>query len=247
MIYEPRNYRKFMQTGRFDSFVVTYKETDLWIGISSGNITENLKIFTLEKIKKLRNELDLYIKDNKNFLNSLTPIAINNNMPLSVKTMVTVSKKAGIGPMSAVAGYFSEYIGRAIKEKFKINEIVIENGGDIFLDINKPLTLTIYAGNSPLSEKVGIIIPPTSSPLGICTSSGKVGPSLSFGKADAVMIACKNTALADSFATKFCNKVQSSKDINSILKQTEIPEILSAIIICEDKIGVRGEFEITFF
>jgi len=247
MPYEPRNYRKIMQSDRFESFVVNYKETDLWIGVPPKCVSKDLKKFVLEKIKQLRYELDFYIKNNENFQNSLTSIPMNENIPISVKTMINASQKTGIGPMSAVAGYFSEYIGNEVKKKFGFDEIVIENGGDIFLDIKEELILTIYAGKSPLTEKIGVKIDPKYSPLGICTSSGTVGHSLSFGKADAVMIACKNTSLADSYATAFCNRVKSIDDINKVLKQTEISEILSAIIIYDDKIGVQGKFEIIVF
>ncbi|MEA1986898.1 MAG: UPF0280 family protein [Candidatus Marinimicrobia bacterium] len=247
MIYQSRDYRKFMQSGRFDSFIVKYKEIDLWIGVSRGAISEKLKEFALEKIKKLRDELDEYIKHNSFFLTSLETIKPNDDMPSSVKEMCEISEKTGIGPMSAVAGYFAEFIGKEIKKRFKLDEIVIENGGDIFLDIIESLTITIYAGDSPLSEKVGINIDCKFSPLGISTSSGTVGHSLSFGKADAVMIACKNSALADSFATKFCNAIKSVDDIDSVLKLTkEYSDIISAVIIYGEKIGVRGKFDVEF-
>lgn len=104
--------------------------------------------------------------------------------------------------------------------------------------------MSVYAGNSPLSEKIGIEIQASESPLGVCTSAGTVGPSISFGKADAVMIICRNTALADAFATGFGNRVKTPEDVQKVIGETEYyPEILSAVIICRDKIGIRGKFE----
>lgn len=233
-----------MQSERFDSFIVTYKETDLWIGLSPGSVNDDLKKFTLATLKYLWDELETYINSNPHFGKSLRPLLIDNRMPKIIKRMILSSQKAGIGPMSSVAGFFSEFIGKSLKSEYMIEEIVVENGGDIYLDIITPITLTVHAGKSPLSEKIGITIPQESTPLGICTSSGTVGPSLSYGIADAVMIACKDTALADSYATAFCNNVRSISDIEKVLQETEeFSEILAALIICDDKMGIRGDFE----
>ena len=58
------------------------------------------------------------------------------------------------------------------------------------------------------------------------------------------MIVCRNTALADAFATGFGNMVKVPEDVQSVIDQTaEFPEILSAVIICQDKMGIRGKFE----
>jgi hypothetical protein len=123
--------------------------------------------------------------------------------------------------------------------------MVIENGGDIFAQLKNELVLSVFAGDSPLSERIGLAIPARLGNFGICTSSGTVGPSLSYGKADAVVVVCENVLLADAFATAFGNKVKSPNDIEKVINQSEkIPEILSLIVICEDKIGIRGDYEI---
>jgi ApbE superfamily uncharacterized protein (UPF0280 family) len=158
--------------------------------------------------------------------------------------MAEAADRAGVGPMASVAGAFSEAVGKHLLEKFDIQELVVENGGDIFLKIERNLLMSVYAGNSPLSEKIGIEIQALESPLGVCTSAGTVGPSISFGKADAAMIICRNTALADAFATAFGNMVKSPENVQEAINQTEqFPEILSAVIICRDKIGIRGKFD----
>jgi ApbE superfamily uncharacterized protein (UPF0280 family) len=94
---------------------------------------------------------------------------------------------------------------------------------------------------------MGLVIPQEKGKMGICTSAGTVGPSLSFGKADAVVVICENVLLADAFATAFGNKVKSPNDVEKVINQAEnYPEILSLLIICEDRIGIRGEYEIRF-
>ncbi|MDE5638649.1 MAG: UPF0280 family protein, partial [Odoribacter sp.] len=118
----------------------------------------------------------------------------------------------------------------------------------IYADIQEDMDVSVFAGASPLSEKVGLHIDATEAPLGICTSSGTVGPSLSFGKADAVMIICKDAMLADSYATRFANLIQKAKDIPPVLEEIRTTqEILSALIIQGDKMGVIGKFEMKLF
>lgn len=241
---EPRTYRNQFSQERFRSFVVNYKETDLWIGVDPASFREEMKEISLLKVKELRSVLEAYILKDSVYGKTFEPHQVEPNAPEIVRMMAQSGQSAGVGPMAAVAGAFAEAVGRHLMKKFDIQELVVENGGDIFLKINQNLLISVYAGNSPLSEKIGIEIQASESPLGVCTSAGTVGPSVSFGKADAAMVICKNTALADAFATGFGNMVKTPEDIQKVIDQTaQFPEILSAAIICRDKIGIRGKFE----
>lgn len=241
---EERTYRKQFSKERFGSFTVDYKETDLWIGVDPASFRDEMKPVAFEKVKELRHTLEGYLLVDPMYGKTFDPYYSQPNAPAIVKGMADAAREAGVGPMAAVAGAFAEAVGRHLMEKFEILELVVENGGDIFLKIERPILLSVYAGNSVLSEKIAIEIPAGESPLGVCTSAGTVGPSVSFGKADAVMIACHHTALADAFATAFGNRVKSSEDVPIVIAQTEgFAEILSAIVICGDKIGIRGKFE----
>jgi len=105
--------------------------------------------------------------------------------------------------------------------------------------------MSVYAGDSPLSGKLGAQIPAHFTPLGVCTSAGTVGPSINFGKADAVMVVCKDTALADAYATAISNKIKLANDI-PIQQQfySAEHEIISLLMICQGQIGISGQFEI---
>ena len=233
-----------MGEGRFASFTTGYKDTDLWIGVDPESYREEMKEFCYDRIKFYRVELENWLAIDPQYGKSLTPYKPSASCPKMALEMAQAAKKAGVGPMAAVAGAFSERLGNDLKNKFHIQEMAIENGGDIFLSILNPMILSVYAGNSPLSGKIGIQIPQGTGQIGVCTSSGTVGPSLSFGKADAVMVACKNTALADAWATALGNRVKSSVDIDKVLKFTELlEEILSVVIICGGSVGIRGKFE----
>jgi uncharacterized protein len=202
-----------------------------------------MKAVAFDKIKELRTRLDEYILTEPFFKKSLKPFQPSENAPNEAKEMATAAEKAGIGPMSAVAGLFAREVGETLLQNFSVEEMVIENGGDIFVLLKNELVLSVFAGESPLSERIGLVIPSEKSKLGICTSAGTVGPSLSFGKADAVVVICEDVLLADAFATAFGNKVKSPNDVEKVINQSEkYPEILSLLIICEDKVGIRGEF-----
>lgn len=234
-----------MGESRFRSFTTGYKETDLWIGIDPDSFHEEMKDFCFERIKIYRGELETYLTRDPEFGLSLKPYPTNQYTPDLALKMASAAKKAKVGPMAAVAGAFAQQLGNDLMDNFKINEIAIENGGDIFLHLINPLILSIFAGKSPLSGKIGIEIPAKTGNIGVCTSSGTVGPSLSFGKADAVMVACKDAALADAWATSLGNRVQTADDIDIVLKFTEqIKEILSVVIICDGKVGIRGIFDL---
>lgn len=232
-----------MGLARFRAFTVEHLETDLWIGVDSSSYQHQMELFAIERVKKLRSELDLYIRKNPVFQDALSPIKIPDNVPAIAKEMAYAAGKAEVGPMASVAGAFSEMIGRDIVDKFGCKEIVVENGGDIWMKTIAPITLSIYAGDSPLSEKVGVEVPESYRSLGICTSSATVGHSLSFGRADAVMIACKNAALADAYATSYCNRVMKESDINHLLGQIEQrDDILCAAMIMGKTFGMKGKF-----
>lgn len=248
MEYKNRTYRQHLKEGRWIHFVVQCKETDLWIGVDKPSYRPEMENFCLDLIKELRISMENYLLKDPSYAYSLVPYEAREYAPEIFKQMSAVARKTGIGPMSAVAGAVALYVVDALKAHFGIKEAIVENGGDIYADITEDIDISVFAGASPLSEKVGLHISADQAPLGICTSSGTVGPSLSFGKADAVMIICKDVLLADSYATTFANFVRKPEDINPILEKIgKTPEILAALLIKDDKMGVIGKFEIKFF
>ena len=246
--YINRTYRHHFRQDRWAYFVVAYKETDLCIGVDKASWQPELVHCASLYICQLRTEMDHWIERNPEYAQALVPYSATPDAPVIFREMATVAEKSGIGPMSAVAGAVAQYTGELLKTKFGLKEIIVENGGDIYADICEDMDISVFAGSSPLSEKVGLHIEAACAPLGICTSSGTVGPSLSFGKADAVMIICKDVKLADTYATAFANIIQTPEDIAVCIEQIQPKkEILAAIAIKEDKMGICGQFELKIF
>ncbi len=236
--YQPRTYRHWIEGKDIVSFNVTVKETDLYI-----RATSNLERKTHRMVLKYREQIEQYIEQNQEFLTSLKPLPTPTNAPRIVVDMMEAGRKANVGPMAAVAGAIAEYVGQDLLEFTP--EIIIENGGDIFLKVTRKRVVGIYAGDSPLTGKLGLEIKPEDTPLGVCTSSGTVGHSLSFGKADAVVVTAGSATLADAAATAICNRVKSPDDINGAIEfGRQIDGLKGIIIILGSNIGVWGDIKL---
>jgi len=237
-MYEPRTYRHWITDQDLISFNVAVKETDLYIRAST-----NLKRKVLKLVSKYRDTLERYIERHPSFLTSLEPLSVSDDAPHIVKLMSESARKAGVGPMASVAGAIAEFVGNELLAFSP--EIIIENGGDIFLKSLKTRIIGIYAGKSPLSGKIGLEINGQDTPLGICSSSGTVGHSLSYGKADAVIVLSRSATLADAAATAIGNLIIDSSDAPKGIEFAKgIEGLLCIIIIKDDKMGLWGRVKI---
>lgn len=238
MAYEKRTYRSFMQGTGLVRFHVMVKETDLWISADS-----DLKDPALSLVRQYRRHLEHYIRECPEFLTTLEPMAAGPDAHELIQAMAAAGKSAGVGPMAAVAGALAELVGRDLLKDSK--EMIVENGGDIFLASAKERTVSIFAGQSPFSHRIGIRIEPGRTPLGICTSSGTVGHSLSFGKCDAVTVLSASAALADAAATAAGNRVQTPGEIQKGLDfLSSIPGVDGGLIIVGESMGAWGNVEL---
>jgi len=217
---------------------VIAKETDLFILAE-----KDIKAAAEGVVKKYRGQIEDYIRKRPEFMTSLEPIDMDVSAADIIKEMILAAELAGVGPMASVAGAVAEFTGKELLAY--TGQIIIENGGDIFIKSDKPRAVGIYAGTSPISNNVSIKIKPEDTPLGICTSSGTVGHSLSFGKADACVIIAKSAVLADAAATAACNKVKKKKDIAPSLEfALSIKGVLGAVIILGKDFGSIGDIEL---
>jgi hypothetical protein len=236
--YQPRTYRHWIEGKDLVPFTVTVKETDLYI-----RATSNLQRKARRLVLKYRWQLEQYIEQNPDFLTSLKPLPVPERAPRIVQDMLEVGRQAGVGPMAAVAGAIAECVGRELLDFSP--EIIVENGGDIFLKILSKRVVGIFAGDSPLTGKIGLEINPHDTPLGVCTSSGTVGHSLSFGKADAVVVVAASATLADAAATAIGNRVSRPDDINSAIEFGQsIGGLKGILIIAGKNIGAWGDVKL---
>lgn len=193
------------------------------------------------ELQKQRRILIDYIKRHPEFLDALIPIEPRQNPPLIVSRMISAANKIGVGPMAAVAGINAEFAVQVALDNGE-DEVIVENGGDIYLKTKETLVIGIYAKDSILSGKVAFCIQPEETPLAICSSSSKMGHSKSFGNCNLATILSKDSALADAAATYVCNQIKTVADINPVLESImEIDGISGGLVIKGDQIGLIGQ------
>ena len=138
---------------------------------------------------------------------------------------------AGAGPAAADPGYGAP----------DSPEVIVENGGDIFLALKDPAVIGLWAGGSPLSGRIAFRILPEDTPLGVCSSSGTMGHSLSLGSCDLATVFSRDAALADAAATLAANMVKSESDIEAAVNEIlAIPGIMGLIVVKGERIGMGG-------
>lgn len=238
-----RCYRREMRPAGFSTFELKIRETDLHIAVDEESFTPELPAFTEKRVLFHRAALEDYIARDPDFAATLAPHLVPPGAPAIALSMVRAGNTAGVGPMAAVAGEFAERIGRDLLTRVK--QVIVENGGDIFLTVTAPVRVAVFAGASPFTGKIALEAGPASHGLGICTSSGTVGHSLSFGRADAAIIISPSTPLADAVATATGNRIQTPDDLPGALAFAQsIPGIEGILLIKDDKMAAWGTIKL---
>lgn len=234
-MYEERTYRERVRPEGLVRSDLSFQESDLCIFADREVASRALVL-----LGEARFQLEAYIERDEGFKTALSPHDPIHCAPLIVRKMADAARRFGVGPMAAVAGAVAEHVGDRIA-----GNVMIENGGDIYARTKRPITLSLYAGeSSPFTGKVKFRVDSRGESIGIATSSATHGHSLSFGKADAVCVVSASAVDADAAATAFCNKVQREDDIDAVIEEAMGHEGVKGIIVAiGDKLGVKGDIE----
>jgi hypothetical protein len=236
-MYQERTYRNLIDIRELSPYRVVVKETDLMVYTRTKLVDE-----TKELVLEQRGYVEAFIKSHAEFAGTLVPWQLNGPAPAIITDMIKAGSNAGVGPMAAVAGAIAEQVGLGLLRL--TDQVIVENGGDVFIKTNSTLTIGIFAGKSPLSLRIGIRLKHKSKPLAVCTSSGTVGHSLSLGKADAVCVVAGSCSIADAAATSIGNLVGSPADIeDAISAGRKMDALIGIVIIVGDKVGMWGDLE----
>lgn len=229
-----RDYRS-LSAPDLQKFRIVIGESDLLI-LSSHDIRDEIR----RLLRLYRRQLKEFIYKYPVFQTTLTPYPVGPETPELIQRMSEAGTKAGVGPMASVAGAIAGLIGENTGSETP--DLIIENGGDIYLRSTEERLIAVFAGNSPFSMKIALKIPPKPDGLGICTSAGTVGPSLSLGKADATVIISPDVALADAMATAVGNTITKTSDLwPAIDFAKKIPGVTGVLLIKDDKMAAWGE------
>ncbi len=235
---EGRAYRRRVSPGGLVSFNVRRAQTDLFIS-ASADVRAAAGVLT----SKYRALVEEYALENKSFQESLRPVRAPGHAAPIIRDMCESAAACGVGPMASVAGAIAEYVGRGLL--FQSDEVIVENGGDIFMKTRCRRVAGIYAGESVFNGRIGIEIFPENTPCGICASSGTVGHSLNFGSADAVVVLSRSASLSDAAATACSNMAKDGDCIEKVIEfACSIGGVKGIVVVVGDRMGAWGEVQI---
>jgi ApbE superfamily uncharacterized protein (UPF0280 family) len=231
-------YRRRVRPEGLVSFSLSVAQSDLLISACS-----DLSAQAAEALRDARNQIELYAGARAGFLESLDPLPPDPQAPPVVARMIEAGRLAGVGPMAAVAGAVAGAVGRALMPASP--EVIVENGGDLFVACSRPRVCALFAGESGLSMRLGIRLPPALRSLGLCTSSGTVGPSMSRGRADAAAVLSADECLADAAATALGNRIESARDLAAAIDWiASIEGVAGALAVAGEDLAVWGNVEL---
>ncbi|OPL08748.1 MAG: hypothetical protein AVO33_09230 [delta proteobacterium ML8_F1] len=235
-MYQERTYRKEVFND-LKTRQIILGESDLMIYYSG-----TLKGAESE-LRSIRRRIKNHIKREPHFIHALSPLSPLVEEDRVITHMKKASSALHVGPMASVAGAVSYYLGEALSP---LNEdLIIENGGDLYVKSTTLRHIKIHSASKAFEGGVTIKVAPETTPLGICTSSGTLGHSLSFGRADAVVVVSEDPLLADAAATAIGNVVQTREDIpRAIAYARKIPGLLGILILADDRLGVWGDISL---
>lgn len=211
----------------------SWKDTNLRVASDAFDLVTR----TVVAERKL---LERYIHRHPEFQSALVPVVLLEDAPEVARRMAAAADLTGLGPMASVAGTLAQLgVEAAMAEGCR--EAIVENGGDIFIHSDTSVTIGIYAGNNAIGNTLAFRIAPEDLPLALCSSSSKMGHSLSFGQCDLATVVAKDGALADSAVTLVCNLIRSENDLTPVLNDVgTIAGITGIFAVKNNKIGMWG-------
>ena len=196
-------------------------------------------------VRRIRKELGGYISEYPSFAVALKPLdTLPGDPPEVARLMHAASLLCGIGPMAAVAGTTAQLAAEAARAAGCVDTIV-NNGGDIFLHLAPGSDATIvglYGGSSSFPGNFALQVLPEESPLAICSSSSRMGHSVSYGDCDLATVCAADGALADAAATMVCNQTRDTESARTAAEAAlAIPGILGVLILIGESIVTAGK------
>jgi ApbE superfamily uncharacterized protein (UPF0280 family) len=235
--YQPRIYRADQGAEDLVAWRIVIEETDLHI-----QAEQELRLVSLGAAREARSQVQREIARRPEFLTSLHPVCAPEHTAPVPAGMCAAAAVAGVGPMAAVAGAIAQYVGEALKARSR--QVIVENGGDLYLCTARERIVALGAGASPLSGRIGLLIP-AGTVGGVCTSSATVGHSYSAGRADAAVVLAPDAALADAVASGLGNRVQVAGDAERAVQWAlGLPGVEGALVVVGATLAAGGKVEL---
>ena len=167
----------------------------------------------VDAIKAARVEVERWIRKDPFFLATMDPYRCDGDPGRVVQRMCDAAEAAGVGPMATVAGAVAQEAIEAMVAAGCTHGWV-DNGGDIAMLLEEPATVEVFCEPGS-KEAFGFELGPTRSIIGMCSSSGRLGHSISFGDSDVALAYADDAVLADALATAIGNRVVDAGSMRS--------------------------------
>jgi ApbE superfamily uncharacterized protein (UPF0280 family) len=204
-----------------------WKQTNMKLRADNAEIFE----FVKSAVMNSRILLEQYIITHPDFETSFEPLEVDPLAPEFIREMMVAGLTCGVGPMAAVAGGLSE-VATDVMSLNGCKLSIADNGGDISIKGEHLVTVGVYAGENNVAKRIGFKIKVGELPLGVCTSAGSVGHSVSLGDADAVIAFSGSAFLSDAAATAVANFVKRSDPEGSVQRALEKAENITGLSGC---------------
>lgn len=231
----PEDYRGLVKSGDLTTSRILVKQTNLLVS-GFRDLKEEAEIL----VRRYRQQIEDYMERHPSYEKMFTPVKRNPFAPRIISSMIEAASRANVGPMAAVAGAIAEYVGHGLLPYSR--DVIVENGGDLFVRTKVKREMLLLAESSDFAG-IKIAIQPSEKPIGVCTSSGKLGHSMSYGKADAVMVIGPTPSMADAAATGIANLITGPSDIREGLKRGQEIGAYGILIVIDGHIGAWGQIE----
>jgi ApbE superfamily uncharacterized protein (UPF0280 family) len=193
------------------------------------------------EIVRQRRILEGYMDRHAGFRDSLEPLELHTDAPEVARRMARAARLVGVGPMAAVAGAMAQCAGEAALEA-GAEEAIVENGGDIYLRAAEPVIIGLDTGTAELRNRLAFSLQAHDTPISICSSSGRMGHSMSIGECDLATVVARDAAVADAAATQAANLVRTDEDVDPALERIAAIEGVEGVMIVKNtRVGLAGQ------
>lgn len=221
------------------SFQVVLEQTDLFV-TAEADLREPM----LDLVRSLRGELKNYMLMAPGYRESLVPVPVAQSAPAIAREMARAAALAHVGPMAAVAGTFAQFVADHFAQASP--NLIVENGGDLYLHSTRERIVALL-GDPASGARLGLKLARRDFPVSLCASSATIGPSLSLGQGELVVVRSKSGAFADAAATALANLIDTADDLDLVLARAQkmAPLGLEGVFVqAGGKLGVWGKMEL---
>lgn len=193
----------------------------------------------VEAAKSARLDIERQIRKDRFFLTTLEPYEQKLCASEVTRRMCEATGLAGVGPMASVAGAIAQVTLEAMVAQ-GCRQAWVDNGGDIALTLESPATVEVFA--RPGSEKAfAFELERTDGIMGICSSSGRLGHSISFGDSDIALAIADDAITADAFATALGNRVTDKASLTSCFEVLrDSSRVKGGLAMIDDAVALYG-------